>query len=103
MPDKELNFKWYVYLLRCSDASIYTGITNDLSRRTYEHNNDSSKQAKYLRGRTPAKLVFQLETTSKSIALKIEHTIKKLNKKQKELIIQNFASRSNEEKINFFI
>jgi putative endonuclease len=48
---------WYVYLLRCKDGSIYTGIAKDVERRLHEHNN-STKGAKYTRCRRPVKLVY---------------------------------------------
>lgn len=80
---------WYVYILRCADQSLYTGITNNLLRRFNEHQMQSKKCAKYLRGKAPLKLVFQLEVANKNIALQIEHKIKSLTKLEKELIIKN--------------
>lgn len=79
--------KWYVYIIRCSDKSLYTGITNDINRRFNEHQSQSKQCAKYLRGKHPLQLVFQLEAANKSAALKQEAAIKKLSKLEKELII----------------
>ncbi|PIP15279.1 endonuclease, partial [Candidatus Roizmanbacteria bacterium CG23_combo_of_CG06-09_8_20_14_all_35_49] len=49
---------YYFYILRCSDNSLYCGQTNNLQRRINEHNFDKNKSAKYLRGKTPVKLVY---------------------------------------------
>ena len=78
---------WYVYIIRCSDNSLYTGITNDVSIRLLEHQSQSNKTAKYLRGKSPLKLVLQLEVKTKSIALKIERKIKQLSKSAKEELV----------------
>lgn len=76
---------WYVYIVCCSDNSLYTGITNNLERRINAHN--SSKGAKYTRGRTPVVLVYAEQVGNKSQALKREIDIKKLSKAEKlELI-----------------
>ncbi len=87
--------KWYVYIIRCCDNALYTGITTDVSRRFNEHNAQSSKAAKYLRGKLPLKLVFQLQVENKSVALKIEHKIKALSKKDKELIAAGMSLIEN--------
>jgi putative endonuclease len=73
---------WFVYIVRCKDNSLYTGITVDLQRRIKEHN-QSKKGAKYTRSRRPVKLVRSFVRHSKSDALKLEHKIKKLSKKEK--------------------
>ena len=74
---------WSVYLLRCADGSLYTGIATDVSRRLAEHA-DGEKGAKYLRGRGPLELVFHQEVGDRSLALRIEHRIKRLPKACKE-------------------
>ena len=77
---------WFVYMLKCSDETLYTGITIDLNRRVDEHNN-SSKGAKYTRTRRPLKLLYFEEHKDKSSASKREHEIKKLSRAKKlELI-----------------
>jgi putative endonuclease len=77
---------WHVYILECADKSLYTGITNDLERRIFEHNN-SPKGAKYTKGRGPVKLVYSKRKMNKSTASKEEYQIKNLTKKEKlELI-----------------
>ena len=71
MPD------WYIYLVRCSDESLYTGITTDVDRRLAEHRKGSDVGAKYLRGRGPLVLVFQKKMGSRNLALGVESRIKK--------------------------
>jgi putative endonuclease len=70
------NKKWVVYLVRCSDNSLYCGISNDLKKRFFEHN--SGKGAKYTRSRRPLKLVGVSSELTKSQALKLEYKIKQL-------------------------
>ena len=76
---------WYVYMLRCSDGSLYTGYTDDPQRRLACHN--SGKGAKYTRSRLPVTLVYQEECADKPTALKREYAIKQLNKQEKEAMI----------------
>ncbi len=79
---------WKVYILRCSDSSLYTGITKDLDRRVNEHNDKSSNLgAKFTRGRQPVKLVYQENADSRSQASKREMHIKSLTRKQKLALI----------------
>lgn len=72
---------WYVYLLECSDKSIYTGITNNLERRIEQHNKGTG--AKYTRGRGPVALIKSFEFATKSEALKEEYRIKQLSREEK--------------------
>lgn len=78
---------WFVYIVRCSDNSLYTGITTDLERRIDEHNN-SPKWAKYTRIRRPVEISYFSEWENKSEASKEEYRIKQLSKLQKENLIQ---------------
>lgn len=78
---------WCVYILQCSDQTLYTGITNDLKKRILIHN--SGKGAKYTRVRLPIRLVYQEEKETRSDALKREIEIKKLSRKKKLLLISN--------------
>ena len=79
------NKKWIVYLLRCSDKSLYCGISNDFKSRVIEHN--SGKGARYTRSRRPVELVGISPEMTKSEALKLEYKIKQLpaDKKLSEL------------------
>ena len=78
---------WYLYLIRCRDGSLYTGITTDVARRLAEHQGNGSAGAKYLRGREPLTLVFQEKLGSRSLALGVESKVKKLSKTRKEELI----------------
>lgn len=75
---------WTVYILRCADDTLYTGITSDLPRRLAQH--ESGKGAKYLRGRTPLTLVHQEQWPDKSSALKREIEIKGLDRISKRAL-----------------
>lgn len=77
--------KYIVYILQCADGSLYTGITNDLSKRLLAH--ASGKGAKYTRGRGPFTVVFTKTFSSKSEALKAEHRIKSFDRKRKWQLI----------------
>ena len=77
---------WYVYMVRCRDNSLYTGSTNDLSRRIQVHN--SGKGAKYTKSRLPVTLVYREECPDKSTALKRECEIKRLTKVKKEQLAE---------------
>lgn len=77
--------KYYVYMLRCSDNSLYCGYTDNLEKRLEAHN--SGKGAKYTRSRRPVELVYFEELYSKSDALKREYNIKKLTHTQKTELI----------------
>lgn len=76
---------WYVYILRCRDDTLYTGITDDLNRRLEAHN--SGKGAKYTRGRGPVTLCYSEPQESYSAALKREYAIKQLSREEKLAII----------------
>ena len=78
--------KHYVYMLRCSDNSLYTGYSTDPIRRLSEHNS-SSRGAKYTRSRRPCKLVHIETYDTKLEALKREYQIKRLSKKDKESLV----------------
>jgi predicted GIY-YIG superfamily endonuclease len=73
--------KWYIYILECSDGTLYTGITNNLDKRIKQHN--EGKGAKYTRGRGPLTLVKFFTRNSKGEALKLEYKIKQLSKDEK--------------------
>ncbi len=83
MKSKSQNIKkWYVYLLRCSDETLYCGITTNLGRRLSEHNN-TNRGAKYTRGRRPVELVGYLEKENRSSAQVTEAKIKKMRREEK--------------------
>ena len=76
---------WIVYMLECSDNSLYTGITNNLEKRLKKH--QSGDGAKYVRGRLPIKLIYKELLINRSEATKREIFIKKMSKKEKILLI----------------
>ena len=78
---------YYVYILRCKDKSLYTGITNDLERRIEEHFTKSEKCAKYTKSHTAEKLEIAWKTENKVLASKLEYAIKTLKKGEKEELI----------------
>ena len=78
--------EWCVYMLLCDDNTIYTGITNDLKKRFENH--ILGKGAKYLRGRKPLEIVYTENFQNRSMATKREMEIKKLNRKEKEILIK---------------
>ena len=73
--------KWFVYLIRCGDGSLYCGITDDVQRRLEAHR--MGKGAKYTRGRGPLELVYTEECGTYSEALKREYAIKQLPRLEK--------------------
>lgn len=66
---------WYVYMVECSDGTLYTGITTDVGRRIDEHNGDKNG-ARYTRARQPVRLVYQEQSESRSDAARREYEIK---------------------------
>jgi len=84
LPEKN----WFVYMLRCADNSLYTGITTDITRRLEEHNAKKSI-SRYTRARQPVELVYHETVESRSEAGKREVQLKKLKKADKELLIES--------------
>lgn len=76
---------WQLYILRCGDGTLYTGITDDLPRRLKAHR--SGKGAKYTRGRGPLELVYREDCPDKSAALRREIAVKKLSRQEKLTLI----------------
>lgn len=74
---------WQVYILRCNDGSLYTGITSDVERRLQEHNFDSKKAARYTRARRPVTLLHVQTCESRREAAQLEYQLKKLTRQQK--------------------
>jgi len=72
---------WKVYMLECSDTTIYVGITNNLDKRIAAHN--AGVGAKYTRGRLPVKLLKSFDAVDRSAALKLEYKLKQLSREEK--------------------
>ena len=85
---------YFVYMVKCSDNTLYTGITTDLQRRIQEHNT-SKKGAKYTRLRRPVTLVYSEECQDRSSASKRESVIKKLKREDKLGMITKKYGESN--------
>ena len=83
---KEPSNSWFVYMLRCADGSLYTGITKDIGRRCLRHN--AGTASRYTRGRCPVSVVYQETHASQSLALQREAAIKALSRRQKEALIR---------------
>jgi putative endonuclease len=80
--------KYYTYILRCKDNTLYTGITTDLKRRVSEHNGKGGLGAKYTKARRPVELIYQTKFDNRSEASKEEFRIKKMSRIEKESLIQ---------------
>ena len=78
---------WHLYVIRCGDGTLYTGISTDVVRRFEEHISGGPKAAKYLRGRGPLVLVYSVQVGRKSSALKLERWVKALPRVRKDLLV----------------
>lgn len=79
---------WYVYIVRCADRTLYTGIAKDLAKRLTQHNNGSA--SKYTRGRLPVELVYTESAACHGDALRREYALKRMNLARKLEIIEGF-------------
>ena len=80
---------WYIYIVKCSDNTLYTGITNNLEKRIATHNN--KKGAKYTKTRLPVTLMAYWEASNRSEASKEEYRIKKLSRASKMVLICDWS------------
>lgn len=87
-PDKKY---WTVYIVRCANGSLYTGITNDLAGRIADHN--AGRGAKYTAAFGPVALAWRRRKKDRSAASKLEAAIKKLSRPEKEALISRPAAR----------
>lgn len=85
---------WYLYILRCGDGTLYTGITTDVARRLEAHR--QGRGAKYTRGRGPLELIYQEEWGTHSLALKREAAVKRLPRQEKEALICESAHSTSD-------
>ena len=81
------NPPWNVYIVRCADGSLYTGVATDVARRIAEHNGNGTRGARYTRARRPVKVVYQEPAASRSEAGKREYAIKQMNRTAKQELI----------------
>jgi predicted GIY-YIG superfamily endonuclease len=89
---KKPSGRWYLYILKCRDGTLYTGITNDLKRRVDQHNNGTA--SRYTRSRLPVTVLFHERCLNKSSALKKECRIKALSRTEKEEYIYDGLVKS---------
>ena len=89
MP-KALPKPWFVYMLRCSNGNLYTGITTDVQRRLKVHN--AGKGSTYVRAYRPAKLVAFTASESRSAASRLEYSVKSLNRAQKTALARQWKA-----------
>ena len=82
---------WVVYMVKCNDSSIYTGISNNLKKRLDTHKKGNG--SKYVRARLPFKLIYTEDCQSRNKAIIREIEIKKLNKKNKELLVKIYNKK----------
>jgi putative endonuclease len=80
---------WYLYIVRCRDGTLYTGISTDVYRRLAEHRQGGKAAARYLKGRAPLTLVLRQKLGSRRLAAKVENLVKKLSKADKEKMISD--------------
>ena len=84
--------QWCLYVLRCTDATLYCGITNHLERRIKQHNRGDG--ARYTRGRGPVKLIRSWPFENRSLASKAEHAFKKLKRSAKDAQLKSRSVES---------
>lgn len=78
---------WNVYMVRCADGSLYTGIARDVARRVAEHNTNNVLAANYTRSRRPVTLVYSEAVATRSAAGRREYQIKQLSRQEKEALL----------------
>ena len=83
------NKAWFVYLVRCADGSLYTGITNNVPRRCKQHN--AGTASRYTRSRLPVELIYQESQASRSMALKRELAVKAMSREEKESLARRHS------------
>lgn len=79
--------RWFVYIVRCADGSLYTGIARDVERRVSEHNRETGSGARYTRTRRPVQLVYSEVWETRAEAARREYQIKQLSKHDKEVLV----------------
>jgi putative endonuclease len=84
---------WFVYILRCGNGALYTGVTTDVLRRTNEHKDIGRLCARFTRAFAPVELVYSCRIGEKHLAYRIEYRIKRLPRSKKALIVTNDFSK----------
>ncbi|QIR13149.1 GIY-YIG nuclease family protein [Shewanella aestuarii] len=86
MSQNSVDKPWFLYIIKCANGHLYTGITTDIDRRFSEHQSSGPKAAKFLKGKGPLELVYQEIHPCRSSASKREIAVKKLSRAQKLLL-----------------
>jgi putative endonuclease len=81
--------QWFLYIVRCRHGTLYTGISTDVQRRFAEHQQGGVKGARYLRGKGPLALVYQVHVNGRAEATRLELWLKKQPREMKESLILN--------------
>ncbi len=87
--------QFVVYMLRCKDNSLYTGMTNNFEKRYAEHVDKSPKGAKYTKSHEVTGIAAVFMALDRSDALKIENMIKRLSKREKETLVMRYFNNNN--------
>ena len=90
-----MNGPWHVYVLRCGDGSLYTGVARDLQRRLQQHNGELAGGSRYTRGRRPVELLWSDTAPDRSSAQRREASIKKLRRVEKLRMSQSCVGAEN--------
>lgn len=94
--------EWWVYMLRCSDRTLYTGISTEPARRLYEHNH-SPKGARYTRARRPVQPVLLVPAGDRASASRLEARLKRLTRREKQQLLANLRDDKRKEPLSFWI
>ena len=91
-PSGKCDVRWFVYILRCGNGALYTGVTTDLKRRVAEHQSGGRLAARFTRAFPPIELVFSCCAGSKRLACQMEYRIKRLARREKmRVVAENFS------------
>lgn len=88
MKKRKARPAWTVYILRCADGTLYTGITKDVARRVEEHNSNGLLAARYTRARRPVVLVYREAAATRSAACRREYRIKQMTRADKQKLLR---------------
>ncbi len=78
---------WFLYMIRCADGSLYTGISTDVERRFAEHCSGRAPGARYLRGRGPLEMVFRCAAGDRAMASRLEYRVKRMTVAEKRRLV----------------
>ncbi|MGD8702682.1 MAG: GIY-YIG nuclease family protein [Desulfosarcina sp.] len=86
---------WFVYMLRCGNGALYTGVTMDVHRRVAEHKAAGRRSARFTRSFAPVDLAYSCRVGPKRLAHRIEYRIKRLSREKKLVVVSKNLSKSN--------